>query len=220
MLVFLLPYSKKQRLIQYKDCGGELSVPPEFEPFFRLLEKILSKNNSLSPLYRRFANSFWESLEFWSMPKKVKDYLLEHSWVMSPLHGLVKPDACVPYAPISWKEKYEGKPLLDFWRVHLKNLSLKLFKDKVVLPLIPKAYLHLFNFSTAQKIVFFEYYRRDSKVRNPAKHYAYSLRYIAERELSLQELQKINFYDYRVEKLTDNHKSLILTLRSEGKYEL
>lgn len=66
------------------------------------------------------------------MPPRVMEYVVENSLVLSPLYGLVKPTACIPYAPLGWKELYQGKTLFDFWKEHIKNLSRKLFKDKVL----------------------------------------------------------------------------------------
>ena len=220
MFVFILPYSKKQNRISFKDCNENRFSLKEIEPFARILEKNYSLNGSLAPLYRRLGGDFWESLELWVMPAKVIEYVKENSWVLSPVYGLLKPDACIPYAPIDWKEVYEGKNLFDFWKIHLKNLSKILLKDKVVIPFVPKKYLSLFNLSYAKEIVFFEYHRGEKEIRNPEKHFAYTLRYIVEKGLDIEEFSKINFYDYQVfERLKkDNH--LYIKLRSGGKYEL
>lgn len=72
----------------------------------------------------------------------------------------------------------------------------------------------------AEKLVSFQYYRKGKIVNNPAKHYAYTLRYIAEKGLSPFELFRINFYDYRVESVEDRGKKVIVKLMSEGGYEV
>ncbi|MEN3028365.1 MAG: peroxide stress protein YaaA [Aquificaceae bacterium] len=220
MFLFILPYSRKQHSISFKDCSADRFNVSEFEPFARMLEREFVQKNTLAPLYRRFAGPFWDSLELWVMPPRVMEYVVENSLVLSPLYGLVKPTACIPYAPLGWKELYQGKTLFDFWKEHIKNLSRKLFKDKVLVPLVPKEHLSLFDLGVAEKLVSFQYYRKGKIVNNPAKHYAYTLRYIAEKGLSPFELFRINFYDYRVESVEDRGKKVIVKLMSEGGYEV
>ncbi|MFN3871089.1 MAG: peroxide stress protein YaaA, partial [Aquificaceae bacterium] len=171
-------------------------------------------------LYRRFGNSFWENLELWVMPPAVIKYIVDNSWVLSPIYGLIKADACVPYAPIGWEELYQEKKLFNFWKNHIRNLSERLLKGKWLIPFVSKRYLSLFDTSFAEGIVRFEYYRRDEKVKNPQKHYAYTLRYIAEKNVDLSQLHKINFYDYKVHEVVDKEEEKIIILKSEGKYEL
>ncbi|MCX8164150.1 MAG: peroxide stress protein YaaA [Aquificaceae bacterium] len=220
MFLFLLPYSKKQHAINYRDCNEDRFYLKEFEPFSRLLERNFLQNSNLAPLYRRFADTFWESLEFWVLPPRVKEYIKEHSWVLSPLYGLLKPTACVPYVPLSWKEEHGGKILLEFWKEHIRNLSKRMLEGKRVIPLIPEEHFSLFDFSHAEKVIKFEYYRKNEKVKNPSKHRAYTLRYITEKELSLPDFQRINFYDYKVEKVEEKGRVVLVKLRSEGKYEI
>ncbi|MGK0689459.1 MAG: peroxide stress protein YaaA [Aquificaceae bacterium] len=219
MFLFILPYSKKQHRINLRDCDSAYGLL-EFEPFSRLLEKAFSQDSFIAPLYRRFGGPFWKSLEMWVMPPKVMEYINENSYVLSPIYGLVKPKACMPYAPIGWKDVYEGKSLFDFWKPHIKNVSQRLLNGKVVFPFISKEYLSLFDLSNVEKVVSFEYYRKDKKVMNPAKHHAYTLRYIAEKELKLSELHRINFYDYKVEDIREKGKHIYVILRSEGRYEV
>ncbi|MFN4320046.1 MAG: peroxide stress protein YaaA [Aquificaceae bacterium] len=219
MFLFILPYSRRQHRINLKDCDSTHSLL-EFEPFSKLLEKNFSKDSLIAPIYRRFGGPFWESLEMWVMPSKVMKYINENSYVLSPIYGLVMPRACVSYAPISWKDVYEGKSLFDFWKPHIRNVSQKLLKGKVLFPFIPKEYLSLFDLSEVEKVVSFEYYRKDRKVKNPAKHHAYTLRYIAEKGLELSELHRINFYDYKVEDIREKGRYIYIILRSEGKYEI
>ncbi|MDW8033194.1 MAG: peroxide stress protein YaaA [Aquificaceae bacterium] len=220
MFLFILPYSKKQCPVSFRVCNSERFNLAEFEPFARLLEKSFSEDGSLAPLYRRFSGPFWDSLELWVMPPKVMEYVRENSFVLSPLYGLVKPTACIPYAPIGWQELYQGKTLFDFWKEHIKKLSSKLFKDKVLVPLVPKEHLSFFDLKVVEKVVSFQYYKKGKRVKNPAKHYAYTLRYIAEKGLSPSELFKINFYDYGVESVEDRGRRVFVNLRSEGGYEI
>ncbi|MCS6957545.1 MAG: peroxide stress protein YaaA [Aquificaceae bacterium] len=220
MFLFILPYSKTQYRMKVKDCHTVDYSLQELEPLSRALEKHFCQNNSLAPLYRRFGGFFWENLELWVAPPKVMDYIRENSYVLSPVYGLVKPDACLPYAPVGWNEVYQGNTLFEFWKVHLRDIWHKLLSGRTVVPFMPERYYPLLDLSEAQRVVKFVYYRKDQKVKNPLRHYAYTLRYIAEKGLSLEDLHKINFYDYRVEKLEERGRNLILTMRSEGRYEL
>ncbi|MFN7065579.1 MAG: peroxide stress protein YaaA [Aquificaceae bacterium] len=215
MLLFLLPYSKRQHRITPKECREDRFNLEEFEPFSRLIEKRFSIKGSLAPLYRRFSGSFWESLELWVMPSRVINYVVENSWVISPLYGLIKPNACIPYAPLDWRED-----LFDFWKAHIRNLSERLLKGRVLIPFLSKRYKSLFDLSFSEEIIGFEYYRKGMKVKNPDKHYAYTLRYIVEKEIDLSEFHRINFYDYQVHEVIKRDKQTIICLRSEGRYEL
>lgn len=220
MFLFLLPYSKRQSRLSMKNCTGERFSLLELEPLARTVERVFLSNSELSPLYRRFKSLFWENLEFWVLPPPVAKYVEEHSWVLSPVYGLLKPTACLPYMPVGWEELYEGERLKDFWKRHLRNLSEKLFKDKVLVPFVGKVELSLFDLKKAETIIRFEYYRKDQKVKNPSRYYAYTLRYMAERGISLQELERINFYDYRVEKVVQRGRTVKVVMRSEGRYEV
>ena len=44
--------------------------------------------------------------------------------------------------------------------------------------------------------------------------------YIAEKELQLSELHRINFFDYKVEDIREKGKHIYVILRSEGRYEV
>ncbi len=220
MFLFLLPYSTVQKRFVFKDCNEGRFWLEEFEPFARSIEKEFVKDTSLAPLYRRLGGAFWESLELWVLPPPVKSYIRENSWVISPMYGLIKPTACIPFAPVSWKEPYRNKTLMDFWREHIRNLSKRLLSEKVVVLLTGKLYEKLFDLRHAQRLLSFEYYRRDQKVKVPYKHYAYTLRYIAEKNLSFSDLERINFYDYKVEDIREKGNRTIVVMRSEGKYEV
>ncbi len=220
MFLFLLPYSRLQKKLVFKNCDENRFTLEEFEPLARSIEKEFVRNGSLAPVYRRFGGAFWESLELWILPPPVVRYIEENSWVISPLYGLLKPTACVPFAPVSWKEGYGEKTLMDFWKEHIRNLSKKLLSEKVVVFLVDKSYEKFFDLRHAHSILSFEYYRKDQRVKTPYKHYAYTLRYIAEKNLSFSELEKINFYDYKVESIRSTGDRTVVVMRSEGRYEV
>lgn len=220
MFLFLLPYSVTQRKVSFKDCEKGILGPEEFEPLRRALEKEFVSDDSLAPLYRRLSGIFWESLEMWVLPPDLIDYLEENSWVISPLYGLIRPTACVRYAPIRWDDTFGGISLFSFWKEHIRNLSDRLFEGRLVVPFIGRRYLSLFRLDRARGIVNFEFYRKDRKVKNPLRHYAYVLRYMVEKKVDLSGLERINFYDYRVESIERKAGTIKVVMRSEGRYEL
>ncbi|MEJ5338797.1 MAG: hypothetical protein ACK42C_02100 [Aquificaceae bacterium] len=220
MFLFLLPYSPLQKRLAFKNCDKSRFSLEEFEPLARSIEKDFVKDGSLAPLYRRFGGPFWESLELWVLPPGVVKYIEENSWVLTPLYGLLKPSACVPFAPVSWNSLYKGWKLIDFWKGHFKNFSERLFGGKHVVPFFGKTYMSLFDFSFAESVLSFEFYRKDMRVKNPARHHAYVLRFMAEWKLTFSDLHRINFYDYRVEEVKKEGRNLLVVMRSEGRYEL
>lgn len=221
MFLFLLPYSKSQSGIRLKDCKDGRFELPEIEPLARSVEReFLKESLPPSPLWRRYKNAFWESLEFWVLPPPVAEYIDGHSFVPSPVYGLLKPSACLPYLPVGWEERYKGKSLLGFWKEHLKPLSPKLFKGRHVINFLSSKEASLFDLSHAQKVIEFEYYRKGRRVKNPMKHRAYTLRYIAEKGLSLDKLDRINFYDYKVTEVLQGKRKIRVIMRSEERYEL
>lgn len=221
MFLFLLPYSKSQSEIRLRDCKNGRFELLEIEPLARSVEReLLKESSTFSPLWRRYKNAFWESLEFWVLPPPVARFIEEHSLVPSPVYGLLKPSACLPYLTVSWEDTYKGRKLLSFWKEHLKPLSFKLFKGRYVFNFLSSREASLFDLSQAEGIVEFEYYRKERKVKNPMKHRAYTLRYIAEKGLSLEELDRINFYDYRVIEILQRERKIKVVMRSGGSYEL
>lgn len=220
MFLFLLPYSPVQKKLAVRDCSEDRFSLEEFEPLARSLEKRFVRDATLAPLHRRFGGPFWESLELWILPPPVVNYIREHAWVLSPLYGLLKPTACIPYAVVSWQTTFEGKELIDFWKPHIRNISRKILEESLLVPFVGSRYLRLFNLKAPKGVLRFEYYRRDKRVINPAKHYAYTLRYIAEKGVSVSDLERINFYDYRVESVEQKGRDMVVVLRSEGRYEL
>lgn len=189
------------------------------EPLALAVERsFLKGGDELLPVWKRFKSPFWESLEFWVLPPPVAQFIDEHSLVPSPVYGILKPSSCIPYLPISWQEGYEGKSLYTFWKEHLRPLSSRLFEDKTVFLFAGKKELSLFDLRKAKRLVKFTYYRKDQKVKNPSKHWAYTLRYIGEKRLELDSLHKINFYDYKVERIEEKGILLEVVMRGEGGY--
>jgi Uncharacterized protein conserved in bacteria len=143
---------------------------------------------------------------------------VESSVVLSPLFGLLRVDTPIPYAEHSWEDNCQGSKLKDWWKASLKQVSKELFKDQVVVPLVGRQEEGLLDLRTAHKVVRFFFYKKGQKVINPQPHRAYLLRYIAEKRLSLEELSKINFYDYRVKEIEEKGRLIRVIVEGQGAY--
>jgi cytoplasmic iron level regulating protein YaaA (DUF328/UPF0246 family) len=219
---FIFPWSKRQSKIKLRE---KYPVGLEVYPFEGLNPKRIEVINCLGinmeeplPLWRRLKGRFWESLEFWVLPPPVQEFIVESSVVLSPLFGLLKVDTPIPYAEQSWEDNCQGSELKDWWKESLKQTSKEIFKDQVVVPLVGKQEEGLLDLGTAHKVVRFFFYKKGQKVINPQPHRAYLLRYIAEKRLSLEELSKINFYDYRVKEIEEKGKLIRVIVEGQGAY--
>jgi len=172
----------------------------------------------LLPVWRRFKNSFWDSLEFWVLPPPVQSFIAQRSFVLSPLLGLVDINSPMPYAPISWQESCNGKKPKDLWKDSLKNLCKTIFDGETVLSFLGKEEEKLLDFRPSAQVIRFVFYKKGKKVINTQRHRAYVLRYIAEKGLNPEELHRINFYDYRVKEMVKKGKTLYVIFEGEGAY--
>ncbi|ADC89870.1 conserved hypothetical protein [Thermocrinis albus DSM 14484] len=184
----------------------------------KMMECTHANMDNLLPVWRRYKGPFWESLEFWVLPPPVQKRLAERSVVMSPLLGLVHIDTPIPYAPIGWKDVCNGKRVGELWRSYIRELTKEIFSDQVVFSFLGREEEKLVDLSKAKLVVRFIYRKKGRVVTNSQPHRAFTLRYIEEKNLSPDHLEKINFYDYRVthKELRDNVLTVIL--ESEGRY--
>ncbi|MGB9874159.1 MAG: hypothetical protein ACPLRS_04230 [Hydrogenobacter sp.] len=214
----MLPSSKKQSKMKgsYQEFSDERFA--QLYPKAKELMRCFNVKEEFLPLFLRYKNKFWDSLEYWVLPPPVQARIKDRSVVLSPLFGFASVESPMPEYVLDWKSICQGKTLKEYWKEDIKRLSRELFEGKTVFLFVGKQEESLLDLSTASQIVAFEYYRAKQKVKNPLPHRAYTLRYIAERDLSLDELFKINFYDYRVEKVERKGKRLKVLLRSEGRY--
>ncbi len=220
-VVFLLPWSKKQSSINLIR-GGEGSLPssfPELNPLRKALVDFFNvKLIPLTPVWRRYKNRFWEELCFWVLPPPVQKRIEERGVVLSPLFGLLKPSDNIPKYEVSWKDTFEGKSLKRFWKEHLQSIIQKLLKGKTVFDFLSSEEREIIDFPEETKRIVFEYIRKDKKVINSLPHRAYTLRYITEMEISPDNLERINFLDYKVERIEEKGNVLKVIMKSEGKY--
>ncbi|WP_172838440.1 peroxide stress protein YaaA [Thermocrinis minervae] len=220
MQVYLLPSSKKQsRMVLGKYTLKDFFTEESINRFRELddkrieLLKVISCQEELLPVWRRYAGPFWNSLEFWVLPPKVQNHLAENSVVISPVFGLLSLNDWIPYCQAQW-----SKELRSFWRETLKGISRELLKDKVVFSFLGKEELSLIDTSSCQKLITFEFYKRERRVYRDQPHKAYTLRYIAERQLGYEHLTVINFYDYKVESIREEGKRVRVVLKGQGAY--
>ncbi|WP_448583992.1 peroxide stress protein YaaA [Thermocrinis sp.] len=221
-MLFLLGSSKLQSRIRLRE---NITAGVEVYPFQELTPKRVELINcfgismeDLSPVWRRYKNHFWDSLEFWVLPSEVQSFISDRSLVLSPLLGLININSPLPYAPLSWDSECKGKKLRDWWKEDLRNLSKKILEGKIVISLLGSKEEKILSFEGISKLVRFEFYRRGKKVKNPQKHKAYVLRYIAEKRLSLEDFHRINFYDYQVKDIREEGKTMHVTFEGAGAY--
>lgn len=226
MAFYLLPWSREKSRMDlmkrdlfevWKD--KELNRFPELNPLREALIRSFGVEISpLAPAYRRYKNKFWEELSFWALPLKVQEDIKEKGLVFSPLFGVIGAGDPIPFYELSWKDAYEGKELKDFWREHLSQLLGKLFEGETVYDFTSTEERGAVSFPEGTRRVLFEYYRGDKRVINTLPHRAYTLRYIVEKDVTLETLHKINFLDYKVKDVREEESYVKVILQSEGKY--
>ncbi len=220
-MYYLLPSSGRQSKVRLKlqSSNSQGLHFPHFEYLRRELLQCAKVDTDLPPLpvWRRFKNAFWDSLEFWILPPPVQKRIEEHSMVLSPLYGLLGLSDLIPYYSLRWEDSCNGRSPKKIWKPILKQESKELFKGRVVFNFLGGEE-SLLDFSTAERVVEFEFYRKGLKVRGSSKHRAYVLRYIAERGTDLKELHRINFYDYVVRKMKEKGNRLRVIMEAEGRY--
>lgn len=217
-MFYVLPSSKKQSKMKgsYQEFIGRRFA--QLYPKTKELMRCFNVKEEFLPLFLRYKNRFWDSLEYWVLPPLVQARIKDRSVVLNPLLGLASVESPMPEYVLDWKSTCQGKTLKEYWKEDIKRLSKELFEGKTVFLFVGRQEESLLDLSTASEVVVFEYYKAKQKVKKPLTHRAYTLRYIAEKDLSLDELFKINFYDYKVEKVERKGKRLKVFLRSEGRY--
>lgn len=217
-MYYVLPSSKKQSKLKAGQHVG--TFEGRFAHLHQKAERLMRCFDVYGeplPLWRRFKNRFWESLEYWVLPPAVQKRINDRSIVLSPLFGIASVESPIPEYHFGWEDTCEGVKVKDYWIKDIKNLTRKLFEGKKVVLFVGKE-TALLELSTAERVITFEYYRGEKKVRNPMRHKAFTLRYIAEMDLALEDFSKINFYDYSVNDVIQKGKKILFVLRSEGRY--
>jgi len=208
VMLFVLPSSKRQ-----SKTGNQVWMPREESK--KLLECFGVGGYAL-PLYRRFKNGFWDGLEFWVLPPPVQKRIVENSLILCPLLGLARVDEPIPHYSFGWGDECNGVKVKEYWQI--KERTRETLKDKEVVLFVGKRELALLDTSLARRVVRFEYYRKGKKLKNDQRHKAYTLRYIAEWNLKLEDFNRINFFDYKVADVVEKGKSMIFILHGEGRY--
>lgn len=225
MVFYLLPGSGaiSSACIQRRDIleairKGEVS----FGEFSDLREKIVELYNAgrecLAPAWRRFRGRFWDELCVWALPGSIVKNIEERGIVFSPLLGPVKAGDPLPAQAVRWKEPMGSRTLKDVWGHRIKTLTARLFDGAVVFDFLRNEERELVSFPPTALRAVFEYYRKGKRVINSLAHRAYTLRYILEMEVTLEDLDRINFLDYRVIEVRKEENSLRVIMVSEGRY--
>ena len=184
----------------------------------KLIKAFKVKTNPLLPAWRRYKGKFWDSLEFWCLPGKVQQDIIDKAIIISPLFGMLSVSDLIPKYAVEFSDSYEGRTLKSFWKEILKEHTEKLLDGTLVFDFLTKEQREVVSFPENVKIVRFEYIRKGKKVVNPMPHRAYTVRYIAERSLGEEGLEKINFYDYKVKEIKNDGNVISVIMEGEGKY--
>jgi len=225
MVFYLLPWGrKKSKMDLIKEDLFEVwrkgkNHFPQLNPLREALIRHFGVETSpLAPAFRRYKGRFWEELSFWALPSRVQEEISQKGIVFSPLLGMLSPEDPVPIYDLEWKTSYEGKTLRDFWKEHLEEIQRKLFKDSILFDFLSTEDRKVLSIPEESKRVSFEYYRKDRRVINSLPHRAYTLRYIIEMKVGIDDLERINFLDYKVKDIVEEGNTLKVILQSEGKY--
>ena len=184
----------------------------------KLIKAFKVKTNPLLPAWRRYKGKFWDSLEFWCLPGKVQQDIIDKGIIVSPLFGLLGVSDLIPKYAVEFSDVYGGKTLKTFWKEILKEHTRKLLDGALIFDFLTSEQREVVNFPENVKIVRFEYLKKGKNVVNPMPHRAYTLRYIAERNLGEEGLEKINFYDYKVKGVKEKGNVINVIMEGEGKY--
>ncbi len=223
MAFYLLPWSSAQSSAgtvrgRLRDVWGN----HRFSELNPLREKILTAfpqgETVLAPPWRRYRGRFWEELSAWALPGRVLRDIEERGIVLSPLFGLLSAGDPVPRYALRWEDRYGGTTLRTLWRKALRPVLCELFDSVTVFDFLSSRERSLLFFPPGTRRVTFTFYRGEKRVINDLPHRAYTLRYIAERSLSVDSLNKINFLDYSVEDMEERGSELRVVIRGGGAY--
>jgi len=124
----------------------------------------------------------------------------------------------IPRYSLTFQDNYKGKKVVEFWKEILKDTSWRIFEGSTVFDFLTEEQRKVLTFPDDVTFVKFEYVRKGKRVVNPMPHRAYTLRYIVEKNVDLDSLEKINFYDYKVSKVEEQGNTIKVVMESEGKY--
>ncbi len=221
MTFFLLPWSVRQSKINTlsRDLREVEFRFGELDPLrWSLISEFGVKTRPLAPVWRRYKGRFWEELCVWALPGRVVKEIEEKGLVLSPLFGLLGAGDLIPEYGVRWEWTFNGSDLFSFWRRHLEGVIGDLLRGSVVFDFAGSRERSLIKFPEDCIRVCFEYYRAGKRVRNSLPHRAYTLRYIVEMDVGLDDLERINFLDYRVKDISQDRNTIRVIMEGEGKY--
>ncbi len=226
MHIYLLPWSRVQSRMDMvrKDLSevwreGIGNRFPELNPLREALIRELGVGTTpLAPAFRRYKGRFWEELSFWALPRRVQEEIERGGVIPSPLMGLVGISDLLPTYGLDWRTTFREESLRSFWRSHLEELVRRLFEGAVLWDFLSTEDRRVIPFPENTRRVTFTYYRGNKRVINTLPHRAYTLRYILEMKVGLEDIGRINFLDYKVEEVEEKEGLIRVKMRSEGRY--
>ncbi len=225
MILYLLPSERKQSSMDLVKEDFFEVLPGLSFPFLNTYRKEVAEyfgvpRSPLLPLWRRYRGAFWDSLEFWCLPPEVQKKLEERGVVISPLLGLARPSDLAPRYSFSFSDKVGKRSLASYWRPVLRSLFPDVARESsLIMSFVSREEENLLGIPGDKTLVRFEYYRKGKKVTSSRAHRAYTLRYILEKEVErVEDLGRINFYDYTVREIKEEGNTLRVILEGEGNY--
>jgi len=225
MILYLLPSERKQSSMDLVKEDFFEALPRLSFPFLNTYRREIAeffgvKRTPLLPLWRRYKGPFWDSLEFWCLPPEVQKKLEERGMVISPLLGFAKPYDLAPKYSFSFSDKVGKRSLASYWRPVLRSLFPEAVREfPIIMSFVSKEEEALLGIPEDKILVRFEYYKKGKKVLNSRAHRAYTLRYILEKGVEkIEDLGRINFYDYTVKEIIRDKNLIKVILEGEGNY--
>jgi cytoplasmic iron level regulating protein YaaA (DUF328/UPF0246 family) len=184
----------------------------------KILDAFQTEEDCLSPAWRRFRGRFWEELCTWALPEKIRKEIEERGITLSPLFGLLRAGDPLPFYGVKWSDLLGSRTLREIWKGKAEPILRDLLGNSLVFDFLRRSDKEVISIPSTTRRVVFKYFKKDKPVINSLPHRAYTLRYILEMGTGVEDLERINFLDYRVEEVSQKEGLIEVLLRSEGRY--
>jgi hypothetical protein len=104
----------------------------------------------------RYNGVFYKNLNYKDLDDDFKKILELNTFILNPLFGIVRGIDFIPNYYLDFENKLNNINLYDYWNQNLLGVFNYLFKDKIVINLLPESYDLLFrNFSFNNSLFYF-----------------------------------------------------------------